>query len=133
LWQERLLAWLSAVFGAIAALLASIGLYGALDYVVKSRTREIGIRLAIGAPPSRILALLSRETGLFVAFGVLFGVCAYGAVAIWIRRVLYEVRPWEPLAIAAVLVLIGLVAVVALAPPILRAMRINPGSALRAD
>ena len=133
LWQERLLAWLSTVFGAIAALLASIGLYGALDYAVKSRTREIGIRVAIGAPPSRIMAMLARETGAFIAAGALLGVLAYAAAAVWIRRVLYEVGAWEPAAVVSVLGLIAIIAAIALAPPILRAMRINPGSALRAE
>ncbi len=82
LWQERLLAWLSTMFGAIAALLASIGLYGALDYAVKSRTREIGLRMALGAEPARILGLFSTETLVLIAGGVGFGLCAYAGAAL---------------------------------------------------
>ncbi|HTQ58383.1 MAG TPA: FtsX-like permease family protein [Bryobacteraceae bacterium] len=87
LWQERLLAWLSMMFGAIAAL-ASVGLYGALDYAVKSRTREIGVRMALGALPARVVGLFSREALLLTASGLGLGLCAYAAAAIWIRRVL---------------------------------------------
>ena len=115
LWQERLLAALSIIFGGIAALLASIGLYGALDYAVKSRTREIGLRMALGAQPARIVSLLSHETLLLVAGGAALGLCAHAAAAVWIRRVLYDVRSWEPLAVGSVLLLIGLVAAIAAA------------------
>src|SRR6202035_4250682 len=91
LWQERLLAVLAIIFGGIAAQLASIGLYGALDYAVRSRTREIGVRMALGAQPARIVGMLSREVLLLVASGIALGLCAYAAVAVWIRLVLFEV------------------------------------------
>jgi ABC-type antimicrobial peptide transport system permease subunit len=133
LWQERLLAALSSAFGGIAALLASIGLYGALDYAVKSRTREIGVRMALGAQPTRIVSMLSRETLVLVAGGAILGLCAYALAAVWIRRVLYDVHSWEPLAIVSVLALIGLVAAIAAAPAVYRAVRIDPASALRAE
>src|SRR5580692_5715556 len=92
LWQERLLALLSTIFGAIAALLASIGLYGALDYAVKSRTREIGVRMALGAQPARIVGLFSREALLLSGIGLALGLGAYASAAVWIRQVLYELR-----------------------------------------
>ena len=133
LWQERLLAALTTIFGGIAALLASIGLYGALDYAVKSRTREIGVRMALGAQPARIVRLLSREVLLVVASGAVLGLCAFAASSIWIRRVLYDVRPGEPIAVISVLVLIGLVAMIATFPATLRAVRIDPSSALRSE
>ena len=133
LWQEHLLAVLTTIFGGIAALLASIGLYGALDYAVKSRTREIGVRMALGASPSRIIGMLSRETLWIVACGVVFGLCAFGAAAVWIRRVLYDVRPWEPAAVIPVLLLIAMMAVIAGAPAAFRALRIDPASALRSE
>jgi predicted permease len=133
LWQERLLAALSSAFGGIAALLASIGLYGALDYAVKSRTREIGVRMALGAQPARIVSLLSRETLVLVAGGSALGLCAYAVAAVWIRRVLYDVRSWEPVAVCSVLLLVGLVAAISAAPAVYRAVRIDPASALRAE
>jgi predicted permease len=133
LWQERLLALLSTIFGAIAALLASIGLYGALDYAVKSRTREIGVRMALGALPQRIVGVFSREAFLLTASGLTLGLGTYAAAAAWIHRVLYEIRPWEPAAILWVVFLIGLIATVATAPAVYRALRIDPASALRVE
>lgn len=133
LWQERLLAWLSTIFGGIAALLAGIGLYGALDYAVKCRTREIGVRMALGARPARIASLLSGEALLLTGSGVAAGLCAYAAAAVWIRRVLYDVRSWEPVVVVSVVVLVGSVAAMAAAPATLRAVRIDPARALRAE
>ena len=133
LWQERLLAALAIVFGGIAALLAGIGLYGALDYAVKSRTREIGVRMALGALPARIVSLLSREVLLIVACGAALGLVAYAAAAVWIRRVLFEVRPWEPVTVIAVLILIAVVAALSAIPATWRAIRIDPASALRLE
>ena len=69
LWQERLLAWFSSILGGFAALLAGLGLYGALDYAVRSRTREVGIRVALGANPTNVIRLLSRQTLLLIAAG----------------------------------------------------------------
>jgi predicted permease len=133
LWQERLLAWFSTVFGGIAALLASIGLYGALDYAVKSRVREIGVRMALGAEPKQIVGLLYRETVLLVASGVALGLCGYAATAVWIHHVLYDVRSWEPIAVVSVVLLVGLAAAIAAAPATFRAVGIDPASALRAE
>jgi ABC-type antimicrobial peptide transport system permease subunit len=121
------------IFGGIAALLASIGLYGALDYAVKSRTREIGVRMALGAQPARIIGLLSREVLLLVGGGAALGLGAYAAAAVWLRRVLFEVQPWEPIAVITVLAVIALVAVIAPLPATYRAVRIDPATALRLE
>lgn len=133
LWQERLLAVLSTIFGAIAALLASIGLYGALEYAVKSRTHEIGVRAALGAQPARIASLFSRQALLLTAGGVAAGLCGYAAASVYLRKVLYELRPWEPGAIIAVVLLVGVIATIATAPAAWRAARIDPATALRAE
>jgi predicted permease len=137
LWQERLLASLATIFGAIAALLASIGLYGALDYAVKSRTREIGVRMAVGAELARIVGLFSREALLLTASGIALGLCAYAAATavftLWISRVLYDLHPWEPMAVLAVLCLVVLIAGIATAPAAIRAVRIDPAAALRSE
>ncbi len=131
LWQERLLAALSSIFGAIAVLLASIGLYGALDYAVRSRTREIGVRVALGAEPARIVRLLSRETLLVIASGIASGLCVYAMSAQWIRQMLSEVHSWDPLALGSALFVIAIASILAALPPILRAIRIAPALALR--
>jgi predicted permease len=133
LWQERLLAALSTIFGGIAVLVVSLGLYGALDYAVKSRTREIGVRVAVGAEPMRIIGLLGREVLLLIFCGSVLGLGLYAAAAHWIRRAVYEVPAWDPILIAAVIAVIAAVAATAVAPAIRRAVRIDPAMALRAE
>ena len=133
LWQEQLLATLSAIFGAIAALVAAIGLYALVDYAVKSRTREIGIRKALGAPQVRILELLSGELAVLIGSGIALGLGAYLGVASWLRSVLYDVAPWEPRAVIPAVFLFATVAVIAIAPAAYRALTVEPASALRVD
>lgn len=128
-----MLAILSSAFGAIAVLLASIGLYGALDYAVKTRTREIGVRTALGAQPAGIVRLFSREALALVVAGVIVGLGAYGAASVYLRRLLYEVRPWEWTALIGVAALVALTAAIATAPAVWRAARVDPARALRAE
>ena len=87
--------------------------------------------MALGAQPARIVGLLSREVLLLVACGIGLGLGAYAAAAVWIRRVLYDIHPWEPVAVMSALLLIALVAVIAALPATYRAVRIDPASALR--
>jgi ABC-type antimicrobial peptide transport system permease subunit len=89
--------------------------------------------MALGAGPARIASLLSCEVLLLTGSGVAVGLCAYAAAAVWIRRVLYDVRSWEPMVVVAVVVLVGLVAAMAAAPATWRAVRIDPARALRAE
>ncbi len=133
LWQERLVASLASIFGLIAALLASIGLYGTLDYAVKSRTREIGVRMALGAQPRRIANLFSRRGALLTAGGVAAGLCAYAGASVYLRGALYDLHLWEPGALAAVVILVGLIAAGATVPAAYRAARLDPASALRRE
>jgi predicted permease len=133
LWQERLLAVLSTIFGVIAALLASIGLYGALDYAVKSRTREIGVRIALGAQPRRIVSLFSRQALVLTSGGVVAGLCAHATTSIYLRRVLYDLHPWQPIALVSVVFLVGLIAASATVPATYRAVRVDPASTLRGE
>ena len=133
LWQERLLAALSSVFGAIAALLAAIGLFGALDYAVRTRTREIGVRVALGATAGDIGRMLGREALGLLAIGVVVGLSVHFALAGWIRQVLYEVHPFDATALAYALAVVAGVCIVATLPPITRAVRIRPSEALRQD
>lgn len=133
LWQERLLAALSMVFGGIAMFVASLGLYGALDYAVKSRTREIGVRVAVGASPLTIIRMLGGDALHLVWYGVIAGLCAYAGATLWIRRALYQVSVWDWFGIGSVVILVGMVAVIAVAPAIYRALQIDPARALRAE
>ncbi len=133
LWQERLLASLGTIFSAFAALLAGLGLYGSLDFAVKSRTREVGVRVALGADPFRVVRLLSTETGLVLATGAVSGIVLYFASARWIRQVLYGVAPADPTALISALLFVVVVGAFAAALPIRRAVRIDPAAALRQE
>jgi hypothetical protein len=131
LWQERLLAWFSTILGGFAALLAGLGLYGALDYAVRSRTREVGIRVALGANPTRVVRLLSQQTLLLVTTGSVAGLYCYFLASHWIRQVLYDTVVFEPWELGAVLLFVAMVALISIAAPIKKAVCIDPSSALR--
>jgi predicted permease len=133
LLRERLVSLLATVFGALALILACIGLYGVLSYSVVRRTREIGIRVAVGARPAGVVWLVLRETVLVVACGVAVGV----PVALWMARFvegqLFAVRSRDPLAITGALLSLILVAALAGLIPARRASRIDPIHALRCE
>jgi predicted permease len=133
LWQERLLAQLASFFGAIAIGLAALGLYGALDYAVKARRREIGIRVALGAAPPRIAGMLLTESLALVTVGTVTGIAVYAAAAGWIRRLLYGVRAWDIATIGAAIAVILLAACIAALPPVRRAIGIQPAEALHEE
>jgi predicted permease len=131
LLTERLVAMLSAAFGALATLLASIGLYGVMAFVVARRTKEIGVRMAMGAQRGRVLWLVMREVLLLFGIGLAVGVPAAMALGRYVAAQLYGVEARDP-SVAAVAVL-TLAAVAALAGiiPAQHASRIDPLVALR--
>jgi predicted permease len=131
LFQERLVARLAGFFGVLALVLACIGLYGLLSYEVSRRTREIGIRIALGAQPERVLKLVLRQgialalVGAAVGIGVALGVTRY------LASMLFNVRASDPWTMGAVAVLLALVALAACYIPARRATRVDPMVALR--
>jgi predicted permease len=131
LFQERMIAKLSGFFGILALVLACIGLYGLLSYEVSRRTREIGIRMALGARRRGVLRLVVGHgivlaiTGAMVGIGVTLGVTRY------LKSILYDIHANDPATIAGVAILLALVAVAACYVPALRAMRVDPMVALR--
>jgi putative ABC transport system permease protein len=131
--RERLLAWLSAAFGALALILASIGLYGVVSYRVKLRTQEIGIRLALGAHPQRLRAMLLREVLQMVGLGLAAGVLATLALTGLLSTILYELSPRDPVTLVSAAVLLTAVALVAGFVPARRASRLDPMTALRRE
>jgi putative ABC transport system permease protein len=133
LWQERLIAALASVFAVASAVLVAIGLYGMLAYSIARRTREIGIRMALGARPAHLIEMISSDVLLTVGPGLILGVAVYAACARVISPVLYGVRPLDAISIAAAIGLIGIVATIAGAVPARRAVQIEPSEALRQE
>jgi len=129
--QERLVSMLASFFGILALLLAAIGLYGVMAYSVAARTREIGIRIAVGAPQGSVLWLVLRETLGMIACGVVLGVPAVLVLARLVKSVLYGLTPEDPLAISAAVVILMCGAAMAAYLPARRASRVDPIVALR--
>src|SRR5262245_39556433 len=131
--QDRMVATLSSFFGILAALLAAIGLYGVMAYAVARRTRELGIRLALGAKPRNIRWLVMRETLQLVALGMLIGLCAALVATRLIASLLFGLTPTDPLTIALASLLLLAVAALAGYLPARRASRVDPMTALRCE
>jgi predicted permease len=131
LFNQRLVARLSSLFGLLGLLLACIGLYGLLSYEVARRTREIGIRAALGAQRRDVLQLVIRQGLVLVAGGLLAGVMAAFGVTRFLQSLLFGVRATDPWTFAAVCVLLVVVGVLACYIPARRATRVDPMVALR--
>jgi predicted permease len=129
--QERLLATLSAFFGALALLLAMIGLYGALSYLVTQRRTEFSIRLALGAPPVSILRLVLRDVVIVLVAGSATGIAISLASIGLLQRLLFGLTPHDPLTMLSSVAILAAVALVASYLPARRAMRTDPMQALR--
>jgi putative ABC transport system permease protein len=121
------------VFGALALLLAAIGVYGVVAYGMSLRTREFGLRIALGATPRDLLALVLRQGLLMVGLGVAIGAAGALGVSQLMAGVLYGVTPGDPLTYIAVAGILGVMGLVACSLPAWRASRIQPVAALRAD
>jgi predicted permease len=131
LLTDRLVALLSAGFGLLATVLASIGLYGVMAFVVARRKKELGIRLALGAQPGLLIWLVMREVLLLLAIGLAVGVPAAFALGRYVSSQLYGIQPHDPTIAVATLVLLTLVSAAAGLIPARRASRIDPILALR--
>jgi putative ABC transport system permease protein len=119
------------IFGCSALILAAIGIYGLLAYSVQQRTREIGIRIALGANPREVCNMVLREGSVLTLIGILLGVAAGLALTRLMTSLLYGVKPWDPVAFGAVVAVLGAVAIIAAYIPARRAMRVDPMVALR--
>lgn len=129
----RLGATMFVVFGALALTLAAIGLYSIVAYGVAQRRHEMGVRIALGARASTVVALVLRDGLRIVIVGAIVGMGVSLASGRWIRPLLFEVSPRDPLVFAAVAIVLLVVAVVAAAVPAMRASRVDPAASLRAD
>jgi predicted permease len=131
LFQERLIARLSSFFGGLSLLLACIGLYGLLSYEVTRRTREIGVRIALGARPSDVLRFVVRQGVGLAGVGAAVGILGALGLTRYLASLLYGVRPFDPLTFLSVALLVGLVALAACYIPARRASHVDPMVALR--
>jgi putative ABC transport system permease protein len=129
--RTRFIALLLTLFAGLALVLAATGLYGLVAYSVAQRTREIGIRMALGAQSSQVLRLTLRQGMWLVAAGGVVGVAAALALTRLMRSLLYEVSAADPLTFAAVVLLLALAGTLACYIPARRAAKIDPMEALR--
>ena len=131
--QDRLLAFLSSLFGVLGTALALVGIYGLISYSVTRRTREIGIRMSVGAQRGDVLWLFVREGVVLIICGTLIGLPLALDLARFLQKMLYEVPAYDPAAIAATLALLAMGGLIASLIPAGRATRVNPLEALRYD
>jgi predicted permease len=130
---ERTTALLAMVFGGAAVMLAAIGLYGVLAYGITRRTREIAVRIALGAQPGGVIGMILRETAALVAAGLVAGMGLAWAAARLIASQLFGVSPQDPATLAAAVAVLLLVALIAVYLPAKRASRLDPMAALRQE
>ena len=128
---DRLVASLAGIFGVLAALLAAIGIYGLLAYTVTQRTREIGVRMALGADAQLVGGLILKDVAVLMGMGVLLGLPLAYALGRLIDSLLYGAKAFEVLGISAALAVLLLVALAASYFPARRATRVDPMTALR--
>jgi ABC-type antimicrobial peptide transport system permease subunit len=131
--SERLLAGMSGVLGALALLLAAIGIYGIVAYTVVRRTTELGIRAALGATPADLLWRVTSATVAVVAVGIGLGVAIAAGASGLVTSMLYGVEPGDPRVYGTAAVALLLTAMAAALPPVMRALRFDPVAALRSE
>jgi predicted permease len=131
LFLERLVASLSLLFGALATVLAAVGLYGVMSYTVSRRTREIGIRMALGAARTSVLWMVLGEVAAMAAAGIVLGLPIAIGLSRFVASQLYGLSPTDPITLAVATVILGSVAMLAGYMPARRATRVDPMLALR--
>jgi putative ABC transport system permease protein len=132
-WEFRLFGWMFSIFGAVALVLASIGVYGVLSYAVSQRTQEIGVRMALGASRQNVFALIVSQGAKLAGIGILCGVLGAAAVTRVVASLLYNVSATDPLSFVATAGFLAIVALLASYIPARRATSVDPIVALRAE
>jgi predicted permease len=131
--RERLLAMLSGFFAAVGLLMAAVGLYGVLSYSILRRTRELGIRIALGAKPGALTIAIVRDAALMTGIGVVVGLAGGLYLSGFVKGLLHEVQPTDAISISMPIACLLLTALLAVAPAARRASRLNPVDALRSE
>jgi ABC-type antimicrobial peptide transport system permease subunit len=129
--NRRFAAWLLTAFSFIAMLLAAVGLYGVMAQTVLQRSREIGVRMALGAQSADVLRMILRQGAVLIAGGLVAGTVAALGLTSLMKSLLFAVKPTDPLTFAAVAALLSIVALAAAYLPARRATRLDPVTALR--
>jgi putative ABC transport system permease protein len=129
--QRRFTMLLLAAFAAVALLMAAVGIYGVISYSVAQRTRELGVRIALGATAGRVLSMVLLESSKLVLLGIMAGTFAALLLARSMRSLLFGVRPFDSTSFVVAALLLGLAALVAGYIPARRATKVDPMVALR--
>jgi ABC-type antimicrobial peptide transport system permease subunit len=133
LGKERALANIISLFGITALFLAGLGIYGVTAYSVRQRTREIGIRVALGAKIGHVLLLVVRQSLIFILIGIVAGLVGAVLLSRTVSGLLYGVRPLDPLTYVLASVILIMISVAAIIIPARRASRVDPAIALRQE
>jgi ABC-type antimicrobial peptide transport system permease subunit len=133
LFPARIGAIVLGAFGALALVLAATGVYGIMAYAVSRRTREIGIRMALGAKPGQVIGVVLSRTAILLAVGMGVGLAMSLIAGRYVSQILYGVSPEDPLTYASAIGLMALVAFAACLFPARRATGVNPVTALRTE
>ena len=133
LWRQRFQGLVIAVFAILALLLAAVGIYGVISYSVAQRTREFGVRVALGAQVGDIVGMVVRHGALLAAWGVVLGVLGGALLTRFLEGLLYSTQPRDPAVFSFVALGLGLVALVAASVPAWRATTVDPLVAMRPD
>ena len=132
-WMHRSSAWIVGGFAALALLLSIVGLYGVIAYSVSQRTREIGVRMALGAQRSAVYRLILREAGWLAVIGIGAGIVCSLATTLLLRKLLFQVQSWDLSTLVAVAIVLAGSALLASWIPAHRAASVNPTDALHAE
>jgi macrolide transport system ATP-binding/permease protein len=132
-YMHRSSAWLVAGFATLALLLGVVGLYGVIAYSVSQRTREIGVRMALGAEPASVYGLILREAGWLTCAGICVGIICSLAATTLMRKLLFGIQSWDVPTLISVAAVLGVSALIASFIPARRAASVNPVDALRAE
>jgi macrolide transport system ATP-binding/permease protein len=130
---HRSSAWLVGGFAAVALVLGVVGLYGVIAYSVSQRTREIGVRMALGAQRSSVYKLVMGQAGWLTGTGLAIGLVSSVGASLLMRSLLFGVQPWNAVTLGCVAALLGLASMAASFLPARRAASVNPTDALRAE
>ena len=132
-WQQSLYSKMFTAFAAIALVLAAVGVYGVISYSVSQRTREIGVRVALGAQRTNVLRLIVGHGALLAAIGIGIGLAGALGVTRFLRSMLYGVSPFDPVSFVVVTLVLSGIAFLASYLPARRAARVDPIEALRQE